>query len=105
MKWYRLAANQGYADAQVNLGRLRGEGLIMDEADKVQRAPIEEAFGGYGLATRTFKFEVNDLQIGRTWDRKPSITDRPLWAPEFITSISGKAVSEDRVGVIGRDGS
>ena len=106
VKWYRLAANQGDADAQVNLGRLRGEGLIMDEEDKVQHAPTEEAFGGYGLSShRTFEFEVSDLQIGRSWDRKPSITDRPLWAPEFISSISGKAVSEDHVRVIGRDGS
>ena len=101
VKWYRLAANQGYADAQVNLGRLRGEGLIMDDADKVQHAPIEEAFGGYGLAIRTFWFDVNDISIVRVWDQKSSITYRP----EFISSVNGKAVSEDRVGFIGRDGS
>ena len=99
VKWYRLAADQGYAAAQNSLGKLGGEGL--DEADRVQRAPIEKAFGGYGFAIRTFWFDVNDISLWRGWSPKSLITDRP----KFISSVSGKAVSKDRVGVIGRDGS
>jgi hypothetical protein len=56
--------------------------------------------GGYGPAIRSFFFRVQDLHLQRKWSQDLFGTD----GPRFESSISGKAVSEDRVGVIGRDG-
>ena len=67
----------------------------MDEATR------EDAYGGYHFTSRTFRFDVNDLSLGRRWSRKWNFEDRP----KFISSVHGKAVSKDRVEVIGRDGS
>jgi len=67
----------------------------------MDEATTEDAFGGYGFAIRTFWFDVTNLHLHRTWSQNSVITDRP----EFVSGIKGKAVSEDRVGVIGRDGS
>jgi hypothetical protein len=67
----------------------------MDEATR------EDAYGGYDFATRTFYFAVTDLHLNVIWSRRSWITDRP----ESSSFVSGRAVSEDRVGVIGRDGS
>jgi len=64
-------------------------------------AKTEAAFGGYGAAIRTFWFKVDDLQIHRGWSKKSLPTD----TPKFSSSVMGRAVSEDRVGVIGRDSS
>ncbi len=73
----------------------------MDEADRVQDAAIKDAYGGYNFTSRTFRFDVNDLSLVRRWSRKWNLKDRP----KFISSVHGKAMSKDRVGVIGRDGS
>jgi len=67
----------------------------MDEATK------QDAYGGYGFAIRTFWFDVTDLHLHRCWSRESLITQQP----EFSDFVSGKAVSKDRVGVIGREGS
>ncbi|MBM4225425.1 MAG: hypothetical protein FJ167_11750 [Gammaproteobacteria bacterium] len=65
----------------------------MDEATK------HDAFGGYGFAIRTFRFNVTDLHIHRVWSRESLITNKP----RFADVVTGKAVSEDRVGAIGRE--
>jgi hypothetical protein len=67
----------------------------MDEATK------QGAYGGYGFAIRTFWFNVTDLRLHRCWSRDSLITEKS----EFSDFVTGKAVSEDRVGVIGREGS
>ena len=59
-----------------------------------------DAYGGYGFAIRTFWFNVTDLHLHRCWSRESLITDKP----EFSEFVLGKAVSKDRVGVIGREG-
>lgn len=60
-----------------------------------------DPFGGYGFAIRTFWFNVTDIRLHRAWSRESLITDKPA----FSNFVTGKAVSEDRVGVIGQDGS
>jgi hypothetical protein len=67
----------------------------------MDEATTDDAFGGYGFAIRTFRFDVSDLHLHRTWSQNSLITHRP----ELTPFIKGKAVSEDWVGVIGRDGS
>jgi hypothetical protein len=67
----------------------------------MNEATEDDAFGGYDFAIRTFYFQVTGLQVNRVWSRE-SLRKK---TPEFFTSISGKATSEDRVGVIGSEGS
>jgi hypothetical protein len=69
------------------------EAVIMDEATK------QDAYGGYGFAIRTFWLEVSDLHLHSCWSRESLITDKP----EFSHFVSGKAVTKDRVRVIGRE--
>jgi len=66
----------------------------MDETTK------QDAYGGHGFAIRTFWFDVTDLHLHRRWSRESFVTDKP----EFSDFVTGKAVSKDRVGVIGREG-
>jgi hypothetical protein len=65
----------------------------MDEATK------QDAYGGYGFAIRTFWIDVSDLHLHSYWSRESLITHKP----EFSNFVSGKAVSKDRVRVIGRE--
>lgn len=60
-----------------------------------------DPFGGYGFAIRTFWFNVTDLHLHRVWSRESLIT-RQTGISNYVT---GKAVSEDRVGVIGHESS
>ena len=71
------------------------------EAETMDEATKQDAYGGYGFAIRTFWFDVTDLHLHRCWSRESLITQQP----EFSDFVSGKAVSKDRVGVIGREGS
>jgi hypothetical protein len=67
----------------------------------MDESKTEDAFGGYGATIRTFWFKVDHLQIRRGWSKNSLTTNRP----KFYSSVIGRAVSEDRVGVIGRDSS
>jgi len=67
----------------------------------MEEATTQDAYSGYGFAIRTFWFNVTDFHLHRVWSRESLITDKP----EFSNFVTGKAVSEDRVGVIGREGS
>jgi hypothetical protein len=67
----------------------------------MDEAKTEDVFDGYGFAIRTFYFDVNELHIHRGWSQNSLNTGRT----KFYSSIKGRAVSEDRVGIIGRDGS
>ena len=69
------------------------EAVIMDEATK------QDAYGGYGFTIRTFWVCVSDLHLHSYWSRESSITGKP----EFSRFVSGKAVTKDRVSVIGRE--
>jgi len=66
---------------------------MMDEATK------KDAFDGYGFAIRTFWFAVNDLHLHSCWSRESLITRKP----EFSHFVTGKAITKDRVRVIGRE--
>lgn len=60
-------------------------------------------FGGYGLAIRTFRIKASDLVVSRRWERESRV--EPDADDRFLTSIAGKAVSENgSVCVIGKHG-
>jgi hypothetical protein len=58
-------------------------------------------FGGYGLAIRTFWINGAGLTVSRRWKRQETIDPDP--SDDISTSISGKAISEDTVCVIGQE--
>jgi hypothetical protein len=60
----------------------------------------KNSLGGFKLAIRNFYFTVTDLHCNRVWSMEVRENNR-----KFSLFVTGKAVSEDRVKVIGRDGS
>lgn len=67
--------------------------MATDETDK-------EAFGGYGLAIRTFWVTAGDLSMRRVWAVADGL--RPKGSPDCQVTICGRAIAEkDDVCVIG----
>jgi TPR repeat protein len=97
VKWYRKAADQGYAAAQWSLGLMyrKGEGVEQDikEAVKWYRKAAEQGFASA------------QLSLGVRYDFGQGVTEDDVTAYAWynITAANGHAKSRENKGLIAED--
>jgi TPR repeat protein len=92
VRWYRLAAAQGYAGAQCNLGLMlyRSFGVVAQDKAKALRWWLLAAAHGHELA----QIKLKQLGVGSALHTAPSSSrfDMPCSIKQFVIAVCSSAV-------------